>query len=46
MALLLKIFQSSQGDFWMILKAVCSGTPFTVEQISLRVRIELGPLDQ
>ena len=27
-------------------KAVCNGTPFTVEKISPRVRIELGPLDQ
>ena len=27
-------------------KAVCNGTPFTVEKITLRVRIELGPVDQ
>ena len=25
---------------------VCNGTPFTVEKISPRVRVELGPLDQ
>ena len=25
---------------------MCQGTPFTVEKISPRVRIELGPLDQ
>ena len=25
---------------------VCNGTPFTVEKISPRVGIELGPLDQ
>ena len=27
-------------------KAVCNGTPFMVEKISPRVRIELGLLDQ
>ena len=26
--------------------AVCNGTPFTVEKISPRAGIELGPLDQ
>ena len=25
---------------------MCNGTPFTVEKISPRVRIEFGPLDQ
>ena len=25
---------------------MCNGTPFTVEKISPRVRIELGPLDR
>ena len=33
------------GDIW-IMKAVCNGTPFTVEKISPRVRIELRLLDQ
>ena len=27
-------------------RVVCNGTPFTVEKISSRVRIELSPLDQ
>ena len=30
----------------MIMKVVYNGTPFMVEKISPRVRIELGPLDQ
>ena len=29
---------------WKVDKAVCNGTPFTVEKISPRVGIELGPL--
>ena len=29
-----------------VMKGLCNGTPFTVEKISPRVRIELGPLDQ
>ena len=33
------VFQSYQ-------EAVCNGTPFTVEQISLRAGIELDSLDQ
>ena len=37
--------KSYQDDVWMI-KAVCNGPPFTVEKISPRLRIELGPLDQ
>ena len=27
-------------------EAVCNGAPFMVEKISIRVGIELGPLDQ
>ena len=43
----LTVFQSYQDDVWMIMKAVCNGTLFRVEEkISPRVRIELGPLDQ
>ena len=43
----LTVFQSYQDDVWMIMKGcVENGTPFTVEKISPRVRIELGPLDQ
>ena len=42
----LTVFQSYQDDFRMIKKAVCNRTPFTVEKILNRVRIELGPLDQ
>ena len=42
----LTVFQSYQDDVWMIMKALCNGTPFRVEEISPRVRIELGPLDQ
>ena len=38
----LTVFQSYQDDVRMIM----NGTPFTVEKISPRVRIELGPLDQ
>ena len=42
------VFQSYQDDGWMImkLKAVCNGTPFTVEQISPQAGIELSLLDQ
>ena len=40
------VFQSYQDDVRMIMKAVCNGTPFMVENISPRVRIELCPLDQ
>ena len=40
------VFQSYQDDVRMIMKVVCNGIPFTVEKISHRVRIELGPLDQ
>ena len=41
----LTVFQSYQANVWMI-KAVCNGTPFTLEKIPSRVRIELGPLNQ
>ena len=40
------VFQSYQGDGRLITEAVCNGTPFTVEKISPREGIELGPLDQ
>ena len=36
------VFQSYQDDGQMIKKAVCNGTPFTVEKISPRVGLELG----
>ena len=36
------VFQSYQDDGQMMMKAVCNGTPFTVEKISSQVRIELG----
>ena len=42
----LTVFQSYLDDVRMIMKAVCNETSFTVEKISPRVRIELGPLDQ
>ena len=37
-------YQDEGGGLMM--KAVCNGTPFTVEKISPRAGIELGPLDQ
>ena len=42
----LTVFQSYQDDVWMIMKAVCNGTPFTVEKVSPPAGIELGLLDQ
>ena len=42
----LTVFESYQDDVLMIMKAVCNGTPFTVEKIAPRAGIELGPLDQ
>ena len=30
----LTVVQSYQDDVWMIMKAVCNGTPYTVEKIS------------
>ena len=39
------VFQLYQHDGSLILKAVCNGTPSTVEISSLE-GIELGPLDQ
>ena len=41
----LTIFQSYQDDVWII-KAVCIGTPVSVEKISSRVRIEPGELPE
>ena len=41
----LTVFQSYQDDVRMIMKGCVQWTPFTVE-ISFRVRIELGTLDQ
>ena len=41
----LKVFQSYQDDVWIIMKAVCNGTPLTAEKILPRVRIELDSLD-
>ena len=38
----LTVFQSYQDDVWMIMKAVCTGAPFTVEKILPRAGIELG----
>ena len=40
------VFQTYQDDGRLIMKAVCNGTPFTVEKISPRAGIELGPLEQ
>ena len=40
------VFQSYQDDGQMIMKGCVQWNPFTVEKISPRVRIELGPLDQ
>ena len=40
------VFQSYQDDGKLIMKGCVQGTPFTVEKISPRARIELGPLDQ
>ena len=40
------VFQSYQDDGRLLMKAVCNGAPFTVEKISHRAGIELGPLDQ
>ena len=40
------VFQSYQDDERLIKKAACNGTPFTVEKISSRAGIKLGPLDQ
>ena len=42
----LTVFQSYQDNIRMIKKAVCNETPFTVEKILPRMRIEPGPLDQ
>ena len=42
----LTVFQSYQDDVRIIMKGLCNGTPYMVEKISPRVRIELGPLDQ
>ena len=36
------VFQSYQDDEGLIMKAVCNGTPFTVEKILPRTGIELG----
>ena len=43
---LLTVFQSYQDDVWMIMKDCAQWNSVTVEKISPRVRIELGPLDQ
>ena len=41
------VFQSYQDAGRLIMKAVCNGAPFTVENISPRAGIELGgPFDQ
>ena len=40
------VFQSYQDGGMLIIKAVCNGTPFTVEKISPQAGIELGLLDQ
>ena len=40
------VFQSYQDDGLMIMKGCVHGTLFTVEQISSRAGIELGPRDQ
>ena len=40
------MFKSYQDDGKLIMKAVCNGAPFSVEKISPRAGIELGPLDQ
>ena len=40
------VFRSYQDDGNLIMKAVCNGTMFTVEKISPRAGIELGPLGQ
>ena len=40
------VFQSYKDDGRLIMKAVCNGAPFTVEQISPQAGIKLGLLDQ
>ena len=40
------VFQSYQDDSRLIMKTVCNGTPFTVENILPRAGIELDALDQ
>ena len=40
------VFQSYQDDERLIMKVCVQSSPFTVEKISPRAGIELGPLDQ
>ena len=40
------VFQLYQDDGRLIMKGLCNGTPFTVENISPQAGIELGQLDQ
>ena len=40
------VFRSYQDDERLIMKGLCNGAPFTVEKISHREGIELGPKDQ
>ena len=40
------VFQSYQDDERLRMKAVCNGTPLTVEKTPPQAGIELGPLDQ
>ena len=36
------VFRSYQNDEGMMMKGLCSGTPFTVEKISTRTWLDLG----
>ena len=42
----ISVISGRGGGGGLMMKAVCNGTPFTVEKISPRAGIELGPLDQ
>ena len=42
----LTVFQSYKDDVWMIMKGCVQWSFVTVEKISPRTGLELGPLDQ